>query len=57
MELCASCASEVESRIEISKKYTKGKKKEKKSVHGTASLLDGGKLGLIDDKMLIAFLR
>ena len=57
VELCVSCASEVESRIKISKKYTKGKKEEKKSLHGTALLLDGGKLGLVDDKMLIGFLR
>ena len=34
VELCVSCASEVESRIKISKKYTKGKKKENKSLHG-----------------------
>ncbi|XP_062499218.1 uncharacterized protein LOC134176567 [Corticium candelabrum] len=43
VELCISCASEVESRIEISKKYTKGKKKEKKSLHGFLRRLLGHK--------------
>ncbi|XP_062523871.1 uncharacterized protein LOC134198477 [Corticium candelabrum] len=43
VELCVSCASEVESRIEISKKYTKEKKKEKKSLHGFLRRLLGHK--------------